>query len=541
MMLALKKRSTLFALIAVCMLLVTSVQVLAQSPTETFTYDMTFDHDGLTTVEILYDSGFIGSGTSWVAIPKNFTETVVSPVKGKITSMIRVPYRVGGSGYVHSFYDNLTFSYASSDEPFSMRATFNMSNGAMIVEPNGFFFSPQIGTPASARVKARLVFPDGVESLSEIEPNPIRIDSAGSRIEAQFNLDPESRIAVTFKVSWAKQTSHLHEDRIDADVPSRYAGLGEKIVALYRNAVPLMNDLFNDTLDRIMVRFFAPLSLPDLSVGGYTPMDPTTFQAGAIYLNLFYFRASSGIVETIAIHELTHQYEAKVGISPDLLWIHEGLANYVAIQLGKPLDYDTASTDKDLGASAAELNGKYGMIQYWTPGVAVTSLFQYYAASYHVFKTLGNEYGGLTLCKDFFRGLHALKRGLRSTNVAVHELGLAAKANLFPQFNEWGFDLLDITSLSARIAELRARAAWYGPFLPFREETLNHLDLAEGVLYSTPEAASGHITIAAFYIETVPVIIAGIALMFIILGAIAVLLSRRSKTKQSSFTDHTKS
>jgi hypothetical protein len=67
------------------------------------------------------------------------------------------------------------------------------------------------------------------------------------------------------------------------------------------------------------------------------------------------------------------------------------------------------------------------------------------------------------------------------------------------------------------------------------------LDLAEGVLYSTPEAASGHITIAAFYIETVPVIIAGIALMFIILGAIAVLLSRRSKTKQSSFTDHTKS
>jgi len=179
MMLALKKRTALFALIAVSMLLVTSVPTFAQSPTETFAYNMTFDHDGLTTVVILYDSGFIGSGTSWVAIPKNFTETMVSPVKGQMTSMMRAPYRMSGGAYVHSFYDNLTFSYTSGDEPFSMRATFNMSNGAMIVEPNGFFFSPQIGTPSSARVKVRLVFPDGVESLSEIEPNPIRIDSVG--------------------------------------------------------------------------------------------------------------------------------------------------------------------------------------------------------------------------------------------------------------------------------------------------------------------------------------------------------------------------
>ena len=336
---------------------------------------------------------------------------------------------------------------------------------------------------------------------------------------------------------WAKQTSHLHEDRIDADVPSRYAGLGEKIVALYREATPMMDDLFNDTLDRIMVRFFAPLTLPDMSVGGYTPMDPTTFQVGAIYLNLFYFRTSPGIVETIAIHELTHQYQAKVGISPDLLWIHEGLANYVAVQMGRLLDYDSASTDRDLEATAAELDGKYGMIQYWKPGVTVSTVFQFYAASYDVFKTLGNAHGGLALYASFFRDLPGLKGGLRSTNVAVHELGLAAKANLFPQFSEWGFDLLDITSLSTRIGELRAEAAWYGPFLPLREEALSHLDLAEGALYSTPEAASGHITIAAFYIETVPVIMAGITLIFIILVAIAVLLSRRKKTKASSITD----
>jgi hypothetical protein len=530
------KRTRLLAAVVICIFLViVIVPVLAQEPSPKYTYDMAFDHDGFTTVDILYDSGAVGSGVSWVAIPKNFTETTMLALKGTITSVRRVAYQSGDGGGAHPFYDNLTFSYTSSDGPFSMRLRFNMTRGAMIVEPNGFFYSPQIGVSSSASVRAVLTFPDGVESLDEIQPTPLRVDTYFSKPEVVFSLPSESRIAVTFTVSWARQTSHIREGKVEADVPSRYLDLGTRMVELYKKAIPLMDALFNGTVDRISMKFFTPSTLPQLSIGGYTPIDPSSFQTGSIYLNLFYFRAQSGTMETIAIHELTHQYETHIGISPELLWVQEGLANYVAIQMGKPLDYDITPTATDLETTASDLSGNYGMIQYWRPGGTAGSLFQYYAASYEVFKTLGDKYGGLSLYSSFFRELPGLKDGLKSTNVAVYELGLSARTNLASQFATWGFELVDLSSINARIIKLRAEAELYGPLLPFREQALSHLQLAQDSMYSSPEAAVGHITIATFYIETVPMIIAGVVLVLILLVAAAVVVNKRRKRKQAGF------
>jgi hypothetical protein len=413
-----------------------------------------------------------------------------------------------------------------------------MTEGAMIVEPNGFFYSPQIAVPSSASIQAVLTFPDGVESLDEIQPTPVRVDTSSSRQEVLFNLPSESRVAVTFTVSWAQQTSHIREGKVEADVPSRYLDLGTRMVELYKRAIPLMDELFNSTVDRISMKFFAPSTLPQLSIGGYTPIDPSSFQAGTIYLNLFYFRAQSGTMETIAIHELTHQYEAHIGISPELLWVQEGLANYVAVQMGKPLNYETTPTATELETTARELSANYGMIQYWGLGGTTGSLFQYYAASYEVFKTLGDEHGGLSLYSSFFRELTDLKVGLKSANVAVYELGLAARTNLASQFTAWGFELVDLSSMNARIIKLRAEALLYGPFLPFREQVLSHLQLAQDSLYSSPEAAVGHITIAAFYIETVPMIIAGVVLVLIILVAVVVVVNKRRKRRQAGLASY---
>jgi hypothetical protein len=530
MMLTVKNRTKLIPGIVICLFLVTFiVPVLAQKPVEKYTYNMAFDHDGFTTIEVLYDSGFVGPGSSWIAVPKNFTETAVLALKGMITSIVRGPYRPGGGTTVHPFYDNLTFSYSSGNEPFSMLLRFNMTGGAMIVEPNGFFYSPEVGVPSSASVQATLTFPDGVESLDEIQPAPVRVESDSSKMEVFFNLPSQSRVAVTFTVTWAQQTSHIREGKVEADVPSRYLDLGTRMVELYKKAIPLMNDLFNGTVDRISMKFFTPSSLPQLGIGGYTPIDPSSFQTGAIYLNLFYFRALPGTMETIAVHELTHQYEAHIGISPELLWVHEGLANYVAIQMGKPLNYDVTSTNADLETAASELNGNYGMIQYWRPGGTTGSLFQYYAASYEVFKTLGDKYGGLSLYSRFFHELHGLKDGLGSTNVAVYELGLATGTDLSSQFTTWGFELINLPSISVRIIKLRAEAELYGPLLPFREQALRHLQLAQDSIYSSPEIAVGHITIAAFYIETVPMIIAGVVLVLVLLVGVAFFVSRRKK------------
>jgi hypothetical protein len=534
MMLIARNRTRLVAAVVVSLFLATFIiPVLAQEPIAKYTYNMAFDHDGFTTIDILYDSGFVGSGTSWVAVPKNFNETTMLALKGTITSVKHVIYQSGETGGAHPFYDNLTFSYTSNNEPFSTRLGFNMTGGAMIVEPNGFFYSPQIGVPSSASVRAVLSFPDGVEGLDEIQPTPVRVDTYSSRPEVLFNLPSESRVAVTFKVSWARQTSHIRDGKAEADVPSRYLDLGTRMVELYKKAIPLMDDLFNGTVDRISMKFFTPSTLPQLSIGGYTPIDPSSFQTGSIYLNLFYFRAQSGTMETIAIHELTHQYETHIGISPELLWVQEGLANYVAIQMGEPLGYGVTPMTTDLETTADGLSGNYGMIQYWRPGGTTGSLFQYYAASYDVFKTLGDRYGGLSLYSSFFRELPDLKDGLKSTNVAVYELGLAARTNLASEFTAWGFELVDLSSMSARIIKLRAEAGLYGPLLPFRELALSHLQLAQDSMYSSPEAAVGHITIATFYIETVPMIMAGVVLVLVLLVAVAVVVNKRRRRKQA--------
>jgi len=536
MMVTVKKRTDLFAIAAVCLFLVaTAAPALGQESRPTYIYDMSFDRSGFTTVEVTYNSGLAGSGSSWVAVPGNFTETVAETLKGATTSMKRVPYRVGQDGTVHPFYDNLTFSYVSPDEPFSMRITYNMTQGAMIVEPNGFFYSPQIGVPTSARVEATLTLPDGVETLDEAAPTPTQVERLGSRVEMSFSPDTESRIAVTFTVSWPKQTSYVQEGIVEGEFPTRYTDLGARMAALYKQAIPLMDNLFNKTMDRISMRFFIPLSLQQLGIGGYTPIDPSTFETGAIYLNLFYFRFLSGTTETIAMHELTHQYLARLGVTTDLLWVHEGLANYIAVQMGNPLGYDVTSTDADLEAAASELKGNYGMIQSWRPGGTTTSLFEYYSASYKVFKTLGEQYGGLSLYSSFFRGLSKLKDGLRSTNVAVYQLSVAAGADLVPEFTRWGFEVVDLSNLNAQLAKLRAEVAWYGPVLPFRDQALSHLELAERSLDSSPEVALGHITIAAFYIETIPMIIGGILLVFILLAAIAAVIRRRSRRKPTPF------
>ncbi len=526
-------RTRLMTVVVVCLFLATLiVPVLGQGPVEKYTYSMAFDHDGLTTVEILYNCGFVGSGASWIAVPKNFTETTIALLKGTITSMARVAYRSSAESIAHPFYDNLTFSFASGSEPFSMRLGFNMTNGAMIVEPNGFFYSPQIGAPSSANVQVRLTFPDGVTALDEVQPAPAQVETSGPTVKLSFNPSSQSRIAVTFKVSWAQETSHIQKEKVQADVPSRYLNLGTEIVELYKNAVPLMDDLFNGTVDRISMKFFTPSTLPELSIGGYTPIDPSSFQAGAIYLNLFYFRAQAGTMETIAMHELTHQYEAHSEISSQLLWVQEGLANYVAVQMGRPLNYDFAPTDADLEATASELNGNYGMIQYWQPGGTAGSLYQYYAASYDVFKTLGDKYGGLPLLSRFFAQLRGLENGLTSTNVAVYELSLAARIDLLPLFTKWGFELVDLSGISARIVKLRTEAELLGPLLPFREEALSQLEQAQSSIYASPEAAAGHITIATFYIETVPMIIAGLLIALVLIVAVAAVVGKRSKKRR---------
>jgi hypothetical protein len=50
---------------------------------------------------------------------------------------------------------------------------------------------------------------------------------------------------------------------------------------------------------------------------------------------------------------------------------------------------------------------------------------------------------------------------------------------------------------------------------------------------TAPEVAMAHVRIAAFYIETVPMIIAGVLLVLLLLVAIAIIVGRRNGRKHA--------
>ena len=433
-----------FLLTLLLLVAISAANGVADPTTQGFLYRILVDEDGNAQVEISFrDSAGALSKGAWVAVPsKRFTNwTWSGDASFNRTS-------------IDFFYDNLSFSYSRE---VAVTVKYNFSRASMIVEPDAFFMSPRIlfGPQQQGEGRVSLSRVDRDIAPGDVSPYPVQTSTDGDRVEMVFSLDRSvERITVYYVVTGQIRLQSIAVGKYTGLTPRRYAEVMDSILQLYSRNEKKLEDLFHTQIGNVTVRFFSPK--PDqMDIEGYTPFNAT--HMGDIFMNLFYTRFIPGHFEQAALHELVHHYLWASGIRPQILWIHEGGANFFSTQLTLEEGYVGAEIFRDsITEIGGSLRGEYGFIEDWTPGSAIRDLSRRYAASYMVFERLNATYG-FEIFSRFFRLLSENSERSIDGREAIRFFSIAAGENLNPVFSSMGFrDLPDLSDLN-----LTHTATWF--------------------------------------------------------------------------------
>ncbi|MEM1550738.1 MAG: hypothetical protein QXR13_02250 [Candidatus Bathyarchaeia archaeon] len=439
---------------------------------ENYRYDFIVDNEGTALVRITYSSDAI-SGSSWVLVPR-FSQWLNHTVNGRVYSwLIEDAEKYVGSP-LH-FYDVLYFSFVSTGKPFMVIIEYNFSLAAMVVESEstyGIFYSPQIGFEQGSKFEAVVVFPERFkarlnETLAIGTSGSYRADMSLSNASHIFfqNIPPNEnllRIQVGFDaVDGDAREIVLRSGIFEFRTVARYVESAHKIVSLYNITYNMLAELFNTTLDKVTVRFFIPDFYSLMRIGGYVPF--TGGSLGDIYINLIFVRYVEGYIEVIALHELVHHFLWKAGISPEkLLWFHEGMAQYVSIEIAEKMGYKGAEKIKEDLEERAErvrllMGNNFGFLAKWTPRYTPMNIDIMYTAAYYVVSRLAEGRGRLNYYTKFFSLLGG--ENIENNIILGYYLSLAAGESVFAELNSWGFNLPDIYTYQPLIAEIKESIA----------------------------------------------------------------------------------
>ena len=429
--------------------------VASAQSSDSFSYEFAVDEDGFTVVNINYTADR-SSGSSWVLVPR-FSEWTNRTVRGEVTEWyLRDTDEL--TGEPHYFYEALSFSFRTDQSQFEMDLQFNLSVAAMIIEPDGIFYSPQIGFE-QGRFKAKVILPDGFDIK---KGEAVAYDSVTGRAVVSGNVGADSnqvvfdnvpeganlmRIEVGFKTLDETPESLTLESGVFAfETVSRYEEYARGILALFNETYEDLVGLFNVTLESAEAQFFLPDFNSLFAVGGYVPF--VAERMGDIHINLVFTRYVEGYIEVIALHELVHHFLWKAGISPgDLLWFHEGMAQYVSIETANKLGYEGSSMMKEeLEQNVLRLKSgigeDFGFLTKWSPSRQPPDMGSYYIAAYCAVTQLAENRGGLDYYIRFFREING---ETVDTNAAIgYYLSLAADESVVTSLNSWGFGIPDL-------------------------------------------------------------------------------------------------
>jgi len=437
---------------------------LAYAPTYgSYHYKFVVDEDGFTWVTIDYES-FETSGSSWVFVPK-FSNWSNRTLSGRIlqSEVVETEQVVGAE---HYFYKAFTFSF-KSDKSFRMSIQFNMTAGALIIEPRGVFLSPQIGFQEDNTGTAEVFLPKDSKVVKANYP-PTKETANYVLFDLYENL---IRLQIEFKTGiTTPELSTLEQGIFTFQTMKRYESYASEVLDLFNAVYDDLVDLFDVTLERVDIRFVIPEFYELLSLGGYVPF--TGGKVGDIHINVFFVRFERGILEVTALHELVHHFLFKVGLSPgDLLWFHEGMAQYISVEVADELGYEGASTERDrLRVDALQLT-RYGedlsFLQEWKPETQPVDVTACYVASYYIVSKLAEKYGELDYYEHFFKLIKG--KEVEDNSVLAYHLSLAANTSVALDLRKWGFDIVDLYGFPALVDE--AERAVYGlspAFQPYR-------------------------------------------------------------------------
>jgi len=370
-------------------------------------------------------------------------------------------------GFSSPFYEALFFSFKSHGGEFEINIKYNHSLAAMIIEPNGIFFSPQIGFEKGNKVKITVILPKefiinqdeavAFGSFSTYHPDIVDL----SRNLLSFNDIPETenllRVEIGFKTkNQSAELIELHSGIFTFETTPRYMEYAHRILAFYNQTYDRLVELFNVTLEKARVRFFLPEFDLLLSIGGYVPF--VSKMLGDIHINILYIRAVEGQIEVIALHELVHHFLWKAGISPEnLLWFHEGMAQYVSIEICNKMGYEGAALMKqqiEIGILEVKKKFKdnFGFLQEWSPQNSPQDIGSCYVAAYYIVSELAKQRGGLEYYQHFFK---LLDRKVENNSDLAYYLSIAAGETVVDALNSWGFNVPDLYSYYSLLNEVK--------------------------------------------------------------------------------------
>jgi len=435
------------------------------SPASAYYFKYNVDREGFTNVEMNFNSTD-PSGWSWVFVPRDASTWNYTVTRGQIlqSEVIETGQVVTQNYY---FYKAFRFQYRA-DGFFNMTLRSTHDTGAIVIEPRGIFYSPQIGFDPSSSGKAEVLFDPAFSVNSQ---KAIVVGSSANypatRIQGSrvfFDLSENVvRLQVEFNISAQPQFVSLNSSdntTFKFKTVARYQAYARGVLRLFDRLYSNLTRLFNLTLSHIDVQWFLPEFETLLDVGGFVPY--TGEQLGEININIFYIRTVNGTVEFIAVHELVHHFVSKAGISPGgFLWFQEGMAQYLSVTLVSALGYEGATQEVDnlengVTALIQSLGGEnFGTIhlQDWSPSYKppAVDLGVLYVASYYVVSRLPEivqlepqDYYG-----SFFKQMAQLPADFNGVKVRdINELALylskAANASVASTLKRWGFTVTDL-------------------------------------------------------------------------------------------------
>jgi hypothetical protein len=386
----------------------------------------------------------------------------VTVYEGKL---LNVTYKnVINDGRENPFYVAMELYYEGSPT-FNASIKYYAKYGALIIEPKATFISPRI-VHGGAKTKVVAYLPsysitseDKVSSISGLIGN-VEVARRDGAVVVGAVMGPDDRLVIEYTVPRVAEITNITLGRAVFKTPTRYIEFAYEVLSALNKTYAVYKDVFGCDVQNICVEFFVPTRRDlDLGVEGYVPL--VGRELGPIHLNLLYIRGVKGFMDVVAMHELAHHFLWRIGVPLSKLWIHEGVAEYLSITLGREMDYRDAVEihESSLIANLKELDDQLGFIQKWTPSsVPPQELGPYYAASYHVFKTLCERYGGMDYLKRLFEILKGFDHFDWYDEGRVIEAFGEASGNVDEVvriFRRWGFEIEGSSQFIPSIPKVR--------------------------------------------------------------------------------------
>ncbi|RLG55971.1 MAG: hypothetical protein DRN99_01110 [Thermoproteota archaeon] len=529
------ERKCTVVLIAISLVLLAPTGYVSPQVGEEYVYRYRVYSNGTMEVTVTFRST-LPRGESWLLVPK-FQNYTLEIMKGKLLHK-SIGRAITSSGDEYIFYSNLTFEYTSRGGSFVMRSEFRYEYGALIVEPDGVFFSTQITFEKGCRWRGYVELPPTVKEVSSRPSYSSSTRKEGWLVLYYNRLSEDGRIFISFKTRPAtfKMIKGVN-GRAVFETPERYVSIARRVLDIYEKAIADFESITHVKLENVTFHFYVPSTLEEfLTTLGYTPYTPSG-GLGDISINLVTVRMIRGMIEAVALHELTHHYLDKAGVDVELLWFHEGMAEYISSELAAKHGFPEVREDsyKDLSRFIRYLEragNDLSFLSAWKPWNPSPNPGLYYTASLYIVKTLGDEYGGLEFYSRFFKGLTSSGTRLKTIDNLVYYLSIAAGKDLAPEFRKWGFAVSSLLGIHNKLNGVRERLKDMNPLLkPFRGYLEEELKQAEdAIARGDVEEAATRLRKVEFILNYGPVLL--LAAVIGAAGGGALLLSYMARVKR---------